>query len=160
VEIESSSGFTVSASGLDPVWDTLSLTATVKLAVPAALGVPLITPPLDNVRPAGNDPNVIDQVYEPVPPLAANVSEYAALAAPAGRGEVVIIDGAGLIVSANGLDAVWEPVSLTSAVKLAVPAVVGVPLIAPPLDNVRPAGKPPNVIDHVWDPVPPAAANV
>ncbi len=46
------------------------------------------------------------------------------------------------------LDAVWfvESVALTENVK--VPAVVGVPEIAPPALINRPPGKPPDSIDH------------
>ena len=46
-----------------------SVAVTVKLEVPVAVGVPEITPPLDNPRPAGNDPTVTAYVYEPNPPL-------------------------------------------------------------------------------------------
>ena len=59
---------------------------------------------------------------------------------------------AGLIVSANALDAVCGVPAESCAwiVKFAVPAVVGVPLIAPvPAFNVSPAGSAPAVILHV-----------
>jgi hypothetical protein len=39
--------------------------------------------------------------------------------------------------------------SVTVAVKLAVPLAVGVPEIAPACVSVRPAGRVPDVIDHV-----------
>ena len=53
-----------------------SLTWTVKLKVPATVGIPVIAPlvPL-SVRPVGKDPLAIDQVYGSVPPLAASVAE-------------------------------------------------------------------------------------
>jgi hypothetical protein len=52
----------------------VSVTRTVKLNVPATVGVPLITPVLlFKLRPAGNDPTVIDQLNGAVPPLAASV---------------------------------------------------------------------------------------
>ena len=42
--------------------ELLSLTATVKLAVPLALGLPEMTPELDNVSPVGRLPDAIDQL--------------------------------------------------------------------------------------------------
>jgi hypothetical protein len=51
-----------------------SETWTVRFDVPAVVGVPLMTPPVVNVSPAGNDePLASDQVYGGVPPLAAKV---------------------------------------------------------------------------------------
>lgn len=50
---------------------TLSLTWTVKLLVPAVVGVPVITPAVLMVSPAGRVPAVLDQVYGVVPPVAA-----------------------------------------------------------------------------------------
>jgi hypothetical protein len=51
----------------------LSFTWTVKFAVPAVLGVPLIPPVAASDRPAGSAPTVVDQVLLPVPPLAESV---------------------------------------------------------------------------------------
>jgi hypothetical protein len=45
-------------------------------------------------------------------------------------------------------------------VKFAVPAVVGVPLIPPAVLNVKPAGKLPDAMLQVVEPVPPLDANV
>jgi hypothetical protein len=42
--------------------DALSFTATVKLDVPAFVGVPEITPPLESDRPAGSVPALTDHV--------------------------------------------------------------------------------------------------
>ena len=51
--------------------------------------------------------------------------------------------------------------SVARTVKLEVPAVVGVPVIAPVLGlRVRPAGRGPLRIDHVYGEVPPLAASV
>ncbi len=60
----SAAGFTVSESGLDAVCTggPLSVTWTVKLAGPGVVGVPLITPALDNVSPAGKVPDETDQL--------------------------------------------------------------------------------------------------
>ncbi len=50
--------------------------------------------------------------------------------------------------------------SLTVAVKLAVPLAVGVPEITPVVAaKVSPAGRPPDAIDHVYAGVPPFACN-
>ena len=50
-----------------------------------------------------------------------------------------------------------EPLSLTFTVNEKVPAVVGVPLICPPLLNVNPAGKAPELIAQLYGVVPPVA---
>ena len=52
-----------------------SVTFTVNEAVPAVVGVPLICPELLKVRPAGREPELSDQLYGVVPPLAANAAE-------------------------------------------------------------------------------------
>jgi hypothetical protein len=49
---------------------SVSVTLMVKLNVPGALGVPLIIPGPDRLRPAGNVPVAIVNVYGGVPPLA------------------------------------------------------------------------------------------
>jgi hypothetical protein len=51
----------------------LSFTWTVKFAVPAVVGVPLMLPVAASDSPAGSEPTVIDQVLPPVPPLAESV---------------------------------------------------------------------------------------
>jgi hypothetical protein len=52
------------------------------------------------------------------------------------------------------------PLSVTVAVKLKVPLAVGVPEIRPVLEAmVRPAGRLPEVIDHLYGEVPPVAAS-
>ena len=51
----------------------MSVAVTVKVAVPVAVGVPLTTPALDSVSPAGRLPLLTLKVSEPVPPLAAMV---------------------------------------------------------------------------------------
>jgi len=55
------------------VVELLSVALTVKFAVPAADGVPLICPAELSDRPGGNAPDVIDHVYGGVPPLAARL---------------------------------------------------------------------------------------
>lgn len=57
------------------VWVPASVILMVKLEVPAAAGVPAMTP-VDafRVRPAGRVPALTDQVYGVVPPAAVSVS--------------------------------------------------------------------------------------
>ena len=52
-----------------------SVTRTVKLKVPAAVGVPEMTPLPLSVNPVGSVPLAIDQVYGNVPPFATRVAE-------------------------------------------------------------------------------------
>ena len=66
---------TVMLSDFEAVLELASVTLTVKLLVPVAVGVPEITPVLAaNDRPAGNEPELIDQVSGAVPPLLARVA--------------------------------------------------------------------------------------
>ena len=67
----------------------------------------------------------------------------------AGKGEVVVIESAEFMVSATSLDAVCDTLSVTRTVKLDVTPAVGVPLITPVVDNVRPVGNVPDVVDQV-----------
>jgi hypothetical protein len=61
-------------SALVAVSPAESFTCTVKLKVPVAVGVPLITPPVDKgARPVGRFPVVRLQVYGGAPPDAINV---------------------------------------------------------------------------------------
>jgi hypothetical protein len=54
----------------------LSLTVTVKLKLPFAVGVPEMMPLLAaRVNPAGRLPEVTDQLYPGLPPLACSVCE-------------------------------------------------------------------------------------
>jgi hypothetical protein len=52
------------------VRDAASVTRTVKLGLPAAVGVPLITPDALRVSPAGKDPEASVQAYGVAPPAA------------------------------------------------------------------------------------------
>jgi hypothetical protein len=65
-------------SVLEAVAALASVTCTVKLLVPVAVGVPEITPVPDaRVSPAGKAPEMIDQLYGGVPLVAASVALYA-----------------------------------------------------------------------------------
>ena len=52
-----------------------SVTLTANEEVPAVVGVPLICPELLKVRPAGREPELSDQLYGVIPPLAASAAE-------------------------------------------------------------------------------------
>ena len=98
--------------------------------MPAVVGDPEMMP-LDaaRVRPAGREePEARDQVYAGVPPVAANWVEYAVPAVPEGRDDVVMANGGAATTRERLMDLVWtgELLSLTDAVKVEVPAVVGV----------------------------------
>ena len=61
-----------------------SVTFTVKLNEPDAVGVPEMVPPEDSVRPVGKAPELRLQLYGAVPPLATSVVEYAVPTCPDG----------------------------------------------------------------------------
>ncbi len=66
--------YMVMDSACAAVAELASVTCTVKLLVPAADGVPLITPvPLFNVNPDGSVPALIPQLYGVLPPAAVKV---------------------------------------------------------------------------------------
>src|SRR5258706_11135571 len=76
---------------------------------------------------------------------------------PPGSGDAVVIaSGGGLIVILKLRLAVWDALSVTVAVKLKLPAVVGVPEIKPSGESESPAGGEP---DHRYGGVPPEAAS-
>ncbi len=73
--MESDVAFTVMVSAWVAVSEAASVTRTVKLLVPVAVGVPEITPELGaSDRPGGSVPEARDHVYGVVPPLALNVA--------------------------------------------------------------------------------------
>jgi hypothetical protein len=84
--------------------EALSLTWTVKVKVPAALREPVMAPLEERLRPPGNAPFTMDQVYGGVPPVAASVCEYAAPGEPPGR-LVVVMLSEGATVIENGAEA-------------------------------------------------------
>ena len=74
VVITSGAGLTVIDIAVIADPDALSVTFTLKLLVPAAVGVPDIVAPL-KLNPAGSDPLAIAHVYGVTPPEAVNVAE-------------------------------------------------------------------------------------
>jgi hypothetical protein len=99
-----------------------SVTCTVKLDWPALVGVPLIVPALLKLRPAGNAPDTTVHEYGVVPPVAANVAEYAVPTIPLGNETVVIFSDPpeALMLMESGLLAfcTGEEESVTCTVKL------------------------------------------
>src|ERR1700687_3875840 len=53
----------------------LSVTCTISMEVPAAVGVPRMVPPASTRRPAGRVPPASDHLYGAVPPAALSVAE-------------------------------------------------------------------------------------
>src|SRR6478735_298543 len=126
--------------------DAESATRTVKKNVPAVVGVPAIVPELLSVTPGGNDPAARLHEYEGRPPLALSVLEYGEATMPTASDAVDTETGGGAMVTER--DLVPVPVgtseSATCTVNSNVPAVRGVPVIAPELLNVSPAGSDPD----------------
>jgi hypothetical protein len=148
VVITSAGGLIVSDSAAVVEAEALSVTLTVKLADPAAVGLPEIVPPGDIFSPAGSDPLTIDQEYGGEPPDAASACEYPIRTVPTGSDDVVITSAGGLIVSDNAVVAEAEALSVTLTVTLADPAAVGLPEIVPPGDKLSPSGSDPFASDH------------
>jgi hypothetical protein len=146
-------------------WETVfvgllaSVTVTVTVDEPAAVGVPATVQP-DRVKPAGREPELIEHVYGVVPPAASIGAEYTTPTVPFGR-VFVSVRAAGLITIVSGPEVVCcgEPESSTFTVTVELPAVVGVPLTVHPL-SVKPAGSVPAVMVQLYGEVPPAAPMV
>ncbi|HEY3838649.1 MAG TPA: hypothetical protein VGL72_18855 [Bryobacteraceae bacterium] len=101
---------TDSAALADP--EALSVTLTVKLDDPVAVGVPEIVPPA-RLSPTGRDPAATDHVYGGDPPVALSVWEYPTPIMPAGNEDVVIVNAAGLIASDKAALVDAEALSVT-----------------------------------------------
>ena len=110
-----------------------SLTVTVKLPVPLAVGVPEIRPVAGaRLSPAGRPP-LTDHVYGVVPPLACSRFEYLVPLTPEGRDDVVIARGRGSMARVSVTDFVCtgRDESATLKVKLVELLVVGCPEMIP-----------------------------
>ncbi len=127
----------------------MSVAFTVGLKVPVLVGVPEITPVVDRDRPAGKAPATRDHEYGGTPPVAVREVEYANPTLAAGSVFVTILSGFRtdrtrvLVDDWTGFEE-----SRTENVRLNVPAVVGVPVIAPLGDSERPPGSVPPDSDH------------
>ena len=132
-----------------------SVTCTVKLELPVLLGVPAMAPLDERLRPDGNEPAVIVHRYGGVPPEAESVAEYGVPTMPFDSPVVVTVnvdtcDADTEIESC--LVAVWAVgvvESDTCTVKLELPGLVGAPVMAPPIERVRPEGNEPEAINHL-----------
>jgi hypothetical protein len=147
-----------------PVLFAASVTCTVNDTVPAVVGVPEIAP-VDATRlsPVGNIPAVTLHLYGVVPPLACSVVEYAVPTAPPGSDVVVTVGdcAAAPTVMLNTFVPELFAASVTCTVNDTVPAVVGVPEIAPvDATKLNPAGSVPAITLHLYGVVPPLACNV
>jgi hypothetical protein len=141
-----------------------SLTVTVKLLVPVAVGVPEIRPVAEaRLRPAGRLLALTDQVYGVVPPLACSRFEYLVPLSPEGSDDVVIARGRGATARVRVTDFVCTGLdeSATLKVKLVELLAVGCPEMIP-VDAARlsPAGRLPEEINHVYGAVPPVALSM
>jgi hypothetical protein len=131
-----------------------SVTFTAKLNVPAAVGVPAISPvEAFSANPAGRDPEARDQLYGDEPPPAESTLEYSVFTLPPGRELVTIWSGETLIVMLMDNDClavctVGADESVTATTKFETPAVVGIPEIVPFADRDRPSGSVPELRDH------------
>jgi len=76
----------------------LSFASIVKVKLPAAVGVPESTPPLERVSPVGKLPLIFAKVYGLLPPLAVKVWLYATPTFPFGS-----VDGFTVIVGQPGV---------------------------------------------------------
>ena len=74
-----------------------SVTFTVKVELPGAVGVPVMIPPVLSESPTGSDPLDMLHVSGATPPLAVSVAEYAVPTIPEATVEIVIT-GTGLTV--------------------------------------------------------------
>src|SRR5690242_18353886 len=106
-------------SGFVAVAFELSFTCTVKLNVPAVVGVPEIVPLDPKFNPAGIAPAVAVHVYPPLPPVAASVAEYAEPTVAPGRDGVVTLNAgvAAATVMPSPFVAVAFELSFTCTVK-------------------------------------------
>ena len=105
--------------------------------------MPLIAVP-ERFKPAGREPALIDNKNGAVPPVAFSVCEYVAPADPLGKVGALVMVRPAATVRLNPLLALTEVVSVTCAVKLKVPELVGVPLRVPfaGLSESPPGSKP------------------
>jgi hypothetical protein len=143
-------GATTSEKLADLVRAGLSASATVavKLNAPVTVGVPEITPDVPaRVSPEGRAPDVTDQAYGPMPPLACRTLEYEEPMVPKGTVVVVIPMEGGATTSEKVADFVCAGLaeSATVAVKLKVPLTAGLPEMVPLVARLTPAGRLPEV---------------
>ena len=131
---------------------------TVKLNVPVVVGVPDIVPLVERVNPVGRLPFAIAQ-FMGVVPVAVRVLLYAVPVMPSGS--VVVVMVGGIITAFIVMDKAFvsfPALFVALAVKLNVPAVVGVPDIIPVAESDKPVGKLPTDTVQVMGAVPVAVS--
>ena len=135
------------------VFPSESVTFTVNVEVPAAVGAALaIVPFVPKVRGFGSDPDAIVNVKPvPEPPLAVNVSAgYGTPTTPLGNEGGVIVSVGLILMLRLPLVAVKPSESVTLTVNVNVPAAVGVALaIVPLVPSVRGFGNDPDASVNV-----------
>jgi len=150
---------TVMEADCDSTGELLSLTVTVKLDDPVAAAVPeMVLAADDNERPVGKPPEEIAHVYGAVPPVACRVCTKAAptvrercVGDRIDNGGVATVEVDGATTTAVVADVVCAGplLSVTIAVKVTVPVVVGTPEIVPVAGtSASPAGSLPDLIAH------------
>jgi hypothetical protein len=134
-------------------------TRAVKSKSPAVVGVPVIDPFAPRLMPGGSAPADTVQLYGGFPPVAATFAVYACPTLPEVSVLVEIVGGTAAAVIAICKSRVedWLAASVTRAENVAVPAVVGVPVIEPFAPSVKPAGNVPADTAQLKGGVPPVA---
>ena len=127
----------------------VSAAVTVKENVSATVGVPLSTPDAESVRPSGNVPDVTENVYGDVPPLAVTILLYGVQTIPSASVLGATITGGHDIVIAYDMLPVQPFASVAVMVKELDPSAVGVPAKVPPEESVKPVGKLPLATAYV-----------
>src|SRR5206468_550141 len=122
--------------------------------------VPLNTPAVESVSPAGTLPEKTVKVYGPRPPLAVSVWLYAAPSVPPGSVAGLTVTVAAPTTTEYARVPVEPPDEVAFTVKLNVPTVLAVPLNTPAVESVSPAGTLPEKTAKVYGPRPPLAVNV
>ena len=141
-------GLTTKDNGLVATPPPLSVNRTVKAAVPAAAGVPLMIPvDAARVKPVGKAPTDIVHVTGETAPDTARVAVYDEPAMALGNVSVVIT-GLELTMIVKGCVSVSPAPSSTLTVNWNVPRLDGVPLMVPALSE-SPPGSAPAETDHV-----------
>jgi hypothetical protein len=135
VTVTALGAFTVRVYCAVPVALFASVAVTVKVPVSAAAAVPVMLPVVESENPLGRLPVVTANLYGEAPPVAVRAWVYATPALAAGRvaGAMVMVTATEFTVKERLFEAVCagELLSVTTAVKVKLPAVVGVPESAP-----------------------------
>jgi hypothetical protein len=167
VVIAKAAALMVNCNEADAMALALSVTCTVKLNVPLAVGppesVPVVVP---RERPLGSFPTLMLHEYGCVPPVAPNVTDgYGVPTVPTESDGWLIVSTAAAVTL---IDNDWVLavrcgvlLSQTLTVKLNSPLAVGVPEIVPVVSPIeRPLGSCPLPMLHEYGCVPPVAPNV